>query len=162
MPDGDIGRAINALAAAYDGLKVANGYRFNVQKVFRRFLNEDSLESLTSTPVIMVGRPPGSQAEFVWHDERLYRVNLPILVVGFIRGSGINPEEERLSEMGEQFLSDMVKLAVAQTNAKPPWADEVVKNATIQGTSHDGDWDTEGAMTFLRMTLYLHPDVANP
>lgn len=157
---GNIEKAIAAVANAYEGLLRENGYRYDVVHVYRHSISEDSLDSV-ETPAVVVVRPDGQTGTIQWQDERAYLETLRLDVVGLLRASGENPEEEGFSTKAEAFLSDIKKLAMADPQFGLGHAG-VIKNSRIVADANDAAWDSAIASAGMGLEITVFFDGTNP
>jgi len=157
---GIVEQAITAMANAYEALKIENGYRYDVVHVYRHTISEESLDSI-ETPAIVVVRPDGQTGTILWYDERAYLETLRIDVVGLLRASGENPEEEGFATKAEAFLSDLKKLQMADPQFGLGHAG-VIKNSRIVADGNDAGWDSAIASPGIGIELTIFFDGVNP
>lgn len=150
-------QCIEDIKNAYMGLKEENGYRNTVKTTLRSFLDDESL-ARALTPVLMVGRDFGSGAEWGVEEDRSYRVDLPILVIGYIRAAAINRETQKMATVGEIFLADALRLAMAD----PTFGSSVIAESIITDSHTDGDWDEDGVGIVIRLRVIYYTDQASP
>ncbi len=157
---GTIERAIEAVAVAYKGLRRANGYKHTVVEVRRHLVDVDALDKI-ETPAVFVIRPEGTSGVIEWQDERGYKESIRIDVLGFIRGGGENPENERLASFAEGLLSDLKKLQMADPQFGTAATGEI-KNSKIVADSNDAGWDSSGAVVGIGVEMIVLFDGTNP
>jgi len=157
---GTVEKAIQAVATAYEMLRVENGYRYDVVKVYRHTMSEETLDDLES-PAIFVVRPEAQTGSIVWQDERAYLETLRLDVVGYLRAEGENPEDEGLATKAEAFLSDMKKLAMVDSQFGLGPSGEI-KNSRIVADGNDAAWDSGGATVGMGIELTVFWDGTNP
>lgn len=163
MPDPDLSnpgiveQAIQAVVNAYEGVQVELGYRFDVVKVWRHLIDQESLDEIDS-PCLWVVRPPGTTGVIEWYDERAYKETLRIDVLGYISGNGQDAEDQGLATRGEALLSDLKKLALADPSFGFP---NVIKNSKIIADTNDAAYDANGAVVGIAMELILFWDTAS-
>jgi hypothetical protein len=150
-------QAISAVAAAYAALQIENGYRHDVQRVYRHLMEVDTLGS-RDCPAVFVVRPDGGSSTDQWDDERAYSEVLPLDVFGYLKAQGTNAEDEALATKGEALLSDITKLQMAD----PSFGSAVIKNSKIVRRSNDAAFETTGALVGMALELIIQFDGINP
>lgn len=160
--EGDVELCFQAMVARLESLRIENGYRQDVVKVYRSFLLLDALDSLES-PAIMVGRTPGDRAQFEPLDGRGYELDVPFTIVGFLRRGAFNAEDDKASTKAEAFLSDLVKLAMADPRwGSPATGSGCIKDSLILETYHTAAYDDSGIQVELTGRFKTVTDGVNP
>ena len=154
---GRVEQAIAAIESRYATLLIENGYRHDVQRVYRHLMEVDTLGARDS-PAVFVVRPDGGSATDQWQDERAYEEMLPLDIFGYLKADGVNAEEERLATKAEAFLSDIKKLQMAD----PTFGSTVIRNSKIVRSSNDAAFEATGALVGMALEVILLFDGVNP
>ena len=159
---GDLELCFQAMAARLQGIRTENGFQHDVVKVYRSFLLLDALDSLES-PAIMVGRTPGDHSQFEPFDDRGYEVDVPFTIVGFIRRGAFNAEDDDAATRGEAFLSDLVRLAMADRKwGSPMKGSGCIKDSILLSGYHTAAYDDSGIQVELNGRFTTVTDGVNP
>jgi hypothetical protein len=93
-----------------------------------------------------------------WKDATLYREDVTIGVVGYLRAEADNPDAERLATKGEILLSDMKRVQLADPSFLVP---KLIKNSILVDDGNDAAWDADGVVVNLGITLITFWDINN-
>ncbi len=160
---GDVELCIRAIAARLYSIREENGFRCTVKKVYRSFLNLENLDS-NFLPAIQVGRTPGDRVEFEqWLDSRGYNLVVPISMIGAMRYQATNAEDGQAATRAEAFVSDLVKLQMAD----PLWGTPrqgagCIKESWLLSNEHSAEYDSSGIYVELLMKFKTTIDGVNP
>jgi hypothetical protein len=157
---GSLEKSISAVANAYRGLKVENGFQFDVKTVYRILLPEDSLGEV-DCPAIMVVRPEGGSGTIRWQDERAYEEILRLDVVGLLKSDGENAQDSAWATTAEAFLSDLKRLQMTDPQFGLGPAGEI-KNSRIISDANDAGWDATTCIVGIGLELTVFFDGVNP
>lgn len=163
MADGDLELAIQKVAAAMAGIRVENGYRHDVVKVYRTMGPLfDSLDSI-ETPALGVGRTPGVFDEPRNLDERGYVYRIPISVIGCIKRGAENAEDDLAPTRGEALLSDIRRVQFVDpkfgTQGVGPGN---IKQSIWRGGLNDAAWDASAIYVLAMFDIWTVTDGVNP
>lgn len=157
---GAVETAIQAVVNRCETIRIENGYKNDVARVYRHYVEEDALGEL-DTPAIFVVRPAGTTGTIQWQDERAYQETLRLDVVGLVKGDGSNPEDGMLASVAEGLLSDLKKLQMSdpQFGLGPAG---VIKNSKIVSDGNDAGWDSTSAVVGMGLEVLIWWDGTNP
>ena len=140
---GDVELALRAIGTKLQGLKTENGYRYDIQTVYRSFLRMNDLDSLES-PALFIGRTPGDRVSLQPLEPSGYEATIPFSIIGFIRRGADNAEDDEAASQAEALISDITKMQLAD----PKWGTSsgagAIKSSWIQASEHAADWDDSG------------------
>jgi hypothetical protein len=157
---GRVEQGITDLLAAHRAIQTRNGYRFDVRWTSRHYIDPDSLDP-DDVPAIIIYRPLGESEDLEPADELgdgAYISGVMLLIMGFVRAGGENPDVERLARMGEAYLSDIRKLHLADVR----YGSAVIADSTLlAGAMNDAAFDSEGAMVLQPIRLRIAWDAAS-
>ena len=157
--------AINRVVDAFETIRVENGFRFDVVKVWRHLLDPESLDEI-DTPCLFVVRPEGTTGTVEWYDERHYKEVLRLDVLGYLKSDGQDAEDMGLATQAEALLSDMKKLAMLDPKFGAPSSSSLdvgIKNSKIVADSNDAAFDSTGAVVGIALEVIVYWGIdANP
>lgn len=161
---GAIELCFRAIQDGLETIRIENGYRHDVKKVYRTFepAMMENLDSLAS-PALMLGRTPGQDASFSNYDDRGYGVTVPTSIVGYLKRGSDNAEDDLASTRAEAFLSDIERRIMTD----PEWGTDKhgsghIQNSKILATEHGAAWDSSGIFVEVRMEFYTEINAVNP
>lgn len=149
--------ALQLVVNAYEKLTVENGYANTVRYVSRHIPAMEILDKV-QTPAVFVVRPLGTTGVMAWQDGKLYREDVTIAVVGYLRSKGLNPDKERLATKGEILLSDLKRVQLSDVHFGDR---KLIKNSILVDDANDAAWDNEGVVVTLGLTLITFWDSTN-